>query len=340
MKPSFFKRLFTLASSPERSPLEDFTTEILAQATRHDNRPLVAALRTAGVIPDTHHVDKLIPHTQVTIHNVGRIDFVIQVNPPLSGGDIWLEIKVNAGETGDQLDRYQSYRSPIRNTGSILVTLSKAPLRKDVIPLTWQDIYDSIAATNGVSDYWTDFKTYLEEIGMADQYNKPLEPRELSSINYTYKLLHKSAHILQAVAEYINKIWPEAYLPTDLDSILKMAAAQFINNQFTIYTKSFKATLMFGIHGKESGISLGVWIEPESQRNDWIRVSLLKQADDGGLPSDWIRMSDLSDYSALCIECKISSTTSISECAKWMMTRIDELNSAGILGLIPGLAEA
>jgi hypothetical protein len=253
--------------------------------------------------------------------------------------DLYIEIKVHSSESGDQLNNYKKYIANKRSQRAFLATLSKTHLREDIPSIRWQNIWDSIAISKTISPYWLDFQKYLEEIWMADQYNRPVEISEVNSFSGTFSLLRKSLHILQPVAEHTNKIWPQGNLPTDPGRILDMTARQFVFNRFTIYTSFFKAGLVLGLANFENTINLAIWIERDDPIREWLRSALIERADQGGLSSDWQRIRELAKYEVVLAKKIIDSDASIEFCSNWLIGKVDELHSAGILNLIPQLTQ-
>src|SRR5947208_918630 len=131
-------RLFRLRGTPDQEPLENFTTLALAIAIGHDDRPIKEALlavdwtcQGAAGSPPLTQVDvaaadivTVTAETQVTLWPVagivdtslGYLDLVLHVlDAQQRQSTIWVEVKVDAWEHGNQLTNYRSHadqRSP------------------------------------------------------------------------------------------------------------------------------------------------------------------------------------------------------------------------------------
>src|SRR3990172_8056806 len=102
--PSTLGRLFDFAKAPNSSAIENFTTEALAGAIRADPRPFLLALRRHDLVRAAPLTD-LDVLTQVVMPGTGILDLVVvSASPELP--ELWIEVKVDAAESGRQLDAY------------------------------------------------------------------------------------------------------------------------------------------------------------------------------------------------------------------------------------------
>jgi hypothetical protein len=113
--PSNLNQLFRYARSEHVDAKENFTTEALAAAIRHDPDPIVQVLRSRGWLAEIEQAE-VIPHTQVRVSGTGCIDLVLEVSDGTRRCVFWIEVKVDAGEHGEQLANYRRY---IRDNGGI-----------------------------------------------------------------------------------------------------------------------------------------------------------------------------------------------------------------------------
>lgn len=331
-------RLFHLAKSERRWAVEDFTTEYLAAAIRHDPKPLIEPLREAGIDIGIGHPD-LEVLTQLHVQGAGRIDLVIRPLVPERARDIWIEVKVDAGESGDQLQNYLAYASTIPDgRRPVVATLSNRPLRPDVPALTWQALWDS--ANSSSSPYWKDLRIWMEERGMADGFNRPITSADLAGWAPAYSLLRKAGHVLETVADHVRAVWPESRMPNGTDKTRLMAAAQFYHNRFAIHSRvDLPAYLMAGFRNAHSTIRRSVWIETRP-RDRYAKRALLERATAGGLPPSWVKDDRVGERITILAEDELLPDTELSEHTGWFIARIDELASAGLLDLIPRLGQA
>ena len=115
-------RLFWRTATQWQEPLENFTTEALAIAISHDLRPMKEALRKVdwshrgeadhqGQPLDVDAIVAIDATTQKALWTdngvVGYLDLVLCLH--VDGEqprEVWIEVKVNAGESDHQLDVY------------------------------------------------------------------------------------------------------------------------------------------------------------------------------------------------------------------------------------------
>ncbi len=109
MTHSMFSNLFTYARSNDVRQLENFTTEAFAASTAWYRSPSRASW-THGIAFAARPNQTVLVSTQEVVSGVGIVDLVARA---IDGSDIeaevWVEAKVWAAETGDQLSRYQRH---------------------------------------------------------------------------------------------------------------------------------------------------------------------------------------------------------------------------------------
>lgn len=107
-------------ASDSRDPLEDRCTELLATLIQRHEPVAQVALELFGVagqlVEGTPTVE-----TQVTTKNRGRVDLVVDLNDECT---LWVEVKVDARESGDQLKAYRD-ELVAQDRSGVLSTLSK-----------------------------------------------------------------------------------------------------------------------------------------------------------------------------------------------------------------------
>jgi hypothetical protein len=223
---SSFMRLYRYAKAVGAEAKENYTTEALRAAIETDPRPLLDAVRGIGV----ERVDALARidvNTQVAIRAVGQIDLVVEVCavPPIA---LWFEVKVDAGESGQQLTNYRTFISERpAHARPILIVLGPHALG-DSLFLSWQRLRRAIVASGTASPYWHDFKLYLEEIRMADSYDEPVTDGEAHSLESSRKLFGKVARILTPFAAAAMSIWPGSMWPQTEPKIVDAVTSTFL----------------------------------------------------------------------------------------------------------------
>lgn len=209
------------AKASEASARENFTTEALAGAIRVDPEPIVAVLRSKGLLP-AEDISAVEVDTQIAVQG-GYLDLVLSL---LAGDDrlqLWGELKVDAGESGNQLDVYRQLIEQIPNPiRPRLFTLGPKALRDDpAIPLvTWHELRRQVL-TSGSTPAWLDFAEYLSEIKMSDDFDQPVSAHEAGSMADFALLLGKTGRILEATTALARLRWPRIGWAPDRTTILR-----------------------------------------------------------------------------------------------------------------------
>ena len=110
--PSTFTRLFRYAKGVGADAKENYTTEVLRAAIETDARPLRDALK-AGVRIDVASTSVVSVETQFAIATAGIVDMVLSFVDADLRRTVWIEVKVDAGESGDQLANYARFISSL-----------------------------------------------------------------------------------------------------------------------------------------------------------------------------------------------------------------------------------
>lgn len=325
MGPSTLHRLFRYASAPQNDALENFTTEALAGAIRHDATPMLTVLREAGVLSSEATIEATL--TQVTVRGVGIIDLELHVRAE-GACIVWIEVKVNAGESGDQLDRYIRYASERPELDIRLVTLARGPVRPTVRAMTWRSL--RAASRSSTSPFWTDLGLFLEEIAMADDHDTPFTSVDAASLGPALALVRKAERLVTAVAIHANASFPAWNWPTDTNEVRKQLAAQFVNHgRYVIVNRLVvPAWCFFGIVPGADGAQLCVVLEARPKATEVRRRLLAATAD---LPTHWERVP--AGWPLLRARVPLLEHAQHDAAVEWSRDRIDELACAGVFEL-------
>lgn len=207
--PSTFLNLLRYARSSEIEATEDFTTEALAACIRSDPAPVLFLLERLSVIGSAGEVAEVVALTQVMEVGAGIIDLVLQLRLPDRLMEVWIEVKVAAGESGNQIDNYRRFiESQPDGLRPQLVTLSRWPIRPDpdLTWLAWQAV--RAQALTSAEPYWRDLAAFLEDIDMADEFDAPTTSREAASLADAARLLGKTGRILLPVFDQARRSGP------------------------------------------------------------------------------------------------------------------------------------
>lgn len=102
---SALERMYTYAKAVGAGARENFTTEALAAAIRTDPAPFLEFFQGAGLMP-IGPIARLELETQLVLPGTGVLDLVLVAYVAGVRRELWIEVKVLAGESGNQLDAY------------------------------------------------------------------------------------------------------------------------------------------------------------------------------------------------------------------------------------------
>jgi len=208
--------------------LENFTTEALAGAVRLDPSPLLEVLAERGICPRPLPKEVEIK-TQVALRIDSRrhVDAVVWLrSQDARPSQVWIEAKVHAPPSGDQLEVYRdaACADQVRDgvTRSLVWLGPEDPPEDQQKYLTtwvrWQTLADAVvragmALRAGAAWYWVDLVAFLKENGMTDDRTYPISAREATVLEDTRRLWLKTRAALLGVNEWgIETIteWPAA----------------------------------------------------------------------------------------------------------------------------------
>lgn len=326
---SALHRLFTYAKATGAAAVENFTTEALANSTRHAPTPLLKAFASIGVF--VSEPLELVA-TQVSIDG-GQLDLLI------ASGKIRVavEVKVHSGESGDQLARYLAWASTFEGEHRpCIVVLSKERLSTtgDIRWLSWQEVWRQIREAGGADPLWSDFAVWLEENDMADDSYERVSLQEAATLHHAHGLLKKSIRILAPVARHLNQVWPGSDWPESDADVKKQLVSRFGTwPSFTVqHRASFKCGVTIGIYedDEDHDAWLGIWIWAPPKRvaeRDRIREQ------GKTLASGW--ESD-PGWELLGAHHRLVEFDGHEQATNWLVERVDELAQVGMLQLLSG----
>jgi hypothetical protein len=329
---SLFGRLYRFARSTEVDQRENFTTEALGAAIRAQPAPFFDALLEHGVILARPTGTGALVVTQEVVPGVGIIDLTVRV---YQAGElereVWIEAKIWAGESGDQLARYQNHLAS-RPDGDrcVLMILGPRPIGTTAAPwVSWQALSDSITRSGASNALWTELCEFLREVGVADESSEPVSAREAASLLDAHSLFKKAAKVLTEVNELGKDRWPE-WVWGGRDQITQLILGQFQRHaRYTISTGSKPAYLIVGLTDlyATGEAHLTVWVESDPKKPT-IRQGLIAAAEAGGLDASWLRRLDT--WQALSKTQRAATIEGSAATVAWFERCLDELTMAGI----------
>lgn len=317
-------RLLTYSSAPQNDARENFTTEALAGAIRHDPEPMLRALRGAEAVGEGATVTAV--HTQVSVAGTGIIDLVLEISTAGRPSTVWIEVKVDAGESGNQLGRYVAYIAAHRDHEMRLLVLARAAVGGSGVRLmTWQSVRD--AARGSKSPFWKDFTRFLEEIHMADDYDAPVTATEAAALSPSVGLARKVERIVRIAAEHANKAAPGWSWPTDSKDVRSQLADQLVNHgRYVIANRNRgPAWCFFGVIHTADVAELCVVMEARPKPGD-VRRRVHAAARDLG--ERWERPS--AGWPVLVTKTPLLAHSTHDAAAKWLCAAIDDLKQCDL----------
>lgn len=332
MTESLFGRLYRFARSSDVDQRENFTTEALGAAIRAQPTPFFDALLEHGVIPARPKGTTVLVVTQEVVPGVGIIDLTVRVyQAGVLEREVWIEAKIWAGESGDQLARYQSHLAS-RPDGDrcVLMIDGPRPIGTPAAPwVSWQALSESITRSGAPSALWTELCEFLREVGVADESSEPVSAREAASLLDAHSLFKKAARVLTNVNELGKERWP-AWGWSGRDQITQLILGQFQRHaRYTISTGSKPAYLIVGFTDlyATGEAHLTVWVESDPKKPT-IRQGLIAAAEVGGLDASWLRRLDT--WQALSKTQRAATIEGSAATVAWFEACLEQLAAAGL----------
>lgn len=339
--PSTLERLFAYARTADSDPRENFTTEALAGAVRSDPRPLLHALASKGLL-DIDDVVRSSPFTQVAFAGVGTIDLLLQLELGTGAREVWIEVKVNAPESGQQLRNYRTFIDTHAELGRDLVVLAKDVLRSSVphTPLRWRDVSHAARELAANNLLWSDLNSYLEAIGMTDRSTYPISLREAASLDDAFGLLQKAIAVIKTVNARLAELGYPDWLHTTQVGRTGWITTK-LHDQFTrfgrmmIYDKGdLRGKVFYGFQPREGEAYATIWIEVDPRRTAE-RTAVREQAR-ASLDTSWEQPLDHRWQLVIKAERAIAFRSE-PDAVDWFLTQFKELREAGLIDLLPTL---
>lgn len=320
--------MLSLGSREGSTPIEDFLTEALAAATNRDSRPLVAALRKAGVKLSGEPTAA----TQVVKESVGRLDLVLSVDGVEA---VWVEVKAWSGEHGDQLKRYTAAAATCDPRPLVLMLATAGAVPSITMPrLTWHQLVHAINNTVDPSDLWIELRDLVEERGLGGGLTMPLTREEIQSFENASSGIAKFAAFVNELSGTLSSrnSSTEWFANVDVvgciaDHVQRQGRALYQFEQVVRPSNTFgRDPLVFIWIGIEGG-RLRIAIEGRAKVN---LKSLLQSSFTKLLNLKWKSISDN------CLEVVAPTVALKSEekAIAWSIARIGEIESTGAYALM------
>ena len=329
-------RLYRRGAIPGWNPKENFTSEALAIAIDHDPAPLldalahavwpadIPALDVSGVVHvETRPQEYLKPEDPSTDPNLARIgylDLVLKLSQ--IGGEsteVWVEVKIDAEESGDQLDVYAAH-AHLRSPKPRIVGLSRKPLRdrtEDLTPvgwLPWKRLAEAIGRTSPHDPWWDYLLDFLRDEFIVRAL-LPNEPVDIEAV----------IHLLGDVNELVTRRWPGSKLIW----VHRGQQASWAHKGYEAEHRLFSTggPLTYGLMPHEGEWFWSLAIGTTNYQRVHLEIeNLIAQATRAGLSQDWTRSA--SPDAVLERRASLREIPSLPDALDWFEQGLDELKDA------------
>jgi hypothetical protein len=344
-------RLYTYSKDTAFDALENFTTEALAIAIESDPRPVLEALcrQFPARASDLHlqTASDCRPRTQVALPGGGWLDLVLEILDEAHrvSGEVWIEVKVDAPESGLQLDYYQSCANKHVPTAWLL-TLARSAVRTTIPNLTWSQLYQSARhGPIGLKDWiehrnWRDLRTFLEEQNVTNDALGPISDRDAASLEPAHDLILK----VTALCVAVHKKFPEVFPAPTATKLHWTNEGQLLNNIGAYFRTSGEMVaqsgpLFYGLVARDGTAHWKVAVDARNATRDRVELARsLAQKAGATFGEDWDRPQS---GSVILIAQKRATTLGTHEASlEWFEGRLHELAASGVVETVLSITPA
>lgn len=325
-------RLFTYARASEKPALENFTTEALACAIEGDAGPLVRALppEIVGAAPAGEALVRSV-RTQVHVPG-GIVDLVVELVVDARPLHLWIEVKAHAGLSGQQISAYldAAERWPSQPKPIVLM-LCKHPLTSKVPTLRWNVL--RAQSLESCHLYWRELREFLEDHGMADEFDEPLTAEQLGVAVHAQGLLRKAARLAHEFLSFgeLPKGWHECEFPAGEAKVTTAMVRQFTRFGRLVVDSGRYPFVCFGLDFR-GGPHCSLWIEfKPDDREACDAIFALA----GALPEPWGLHRDDPVTPWIGASLPIKGELDQGAALAWLRARVQELEAAKVLAALP-----
>lgn len=318
MGSSTLYRLWTFAKATEKPALENFTTEALAAAIRSDPRPILRAL----AVPDGQRV---VVSTQRYEKRCGYLDLVLG----LGDREIWIEVKLWAGESGCQLATYQAVALAAAPARLIrVVQIGRTPLSNTVDFISWQELHRAIAELQDAGAWWHDLRLFLEENQMASDDHGPITQEEANAVAPAISLFPKLVRVLTLTTARCNALTkPPLVWPTDERKIRDQLLRRFAErDSISLEVRPERPALGIVIGARGADLAVWIWAEPGLLAE---RRQLLERLEK--LDEPWEIEREATEWGLASCSRPLARFESQESAADWLVARVGGLGRVGVL---------
>lgn len=268
--------------------------------------------------------------TQVTLWPadgipLGYLDLVLDVLDAQRGRSaIWVEVKVDAWESGNQLENYRDHAEhcAVRSRKPAIITLGRMRVSPHFPCLKWSDIVDAIASVRDPDPHhtWLSLCEFLldEKIVRPPVPTAPID-RPDACIEITIDVNRR-----------VRALWPSAGNTFAwVDGRLRNSLKKLVEAQQDLLGSA--GPVVYGLMSAGKGWEWRL-VVTTARNYENVRLDaqeMLRDAEVGRLPADWVRYTDRSDV----LERRLppGTLTSHDEIVAWFEEGLRQLRDAKIL---------
>lgn len=323
-------RLFRLSLSQPK-PLENFATVALAIAINHDARPIIEALKRVdrsghdGIsfpvldllgspfagMPVKAEVQSTLFSTGES--RIGFLDLVLRTRDRTgSEAAVWVEVKVDAWESSDQISVYLKHAKPLVPKPDI-ITLGRTRVSELVPFLEWSSVVQAVESVSNPHYTWVSLREFLLEEKIVRPTVRSLPADAEACID-----------LIVAVNGHIRELWPDAGLAW-ADHALRKDLRKAVDRELL----AVGGPVIYGL-----ALIDGVWqwclrltVEKNYERIRLEAHEILRRAE--ALPADWTKDANHPEL----LERRLSPGQLMSHdhIVRWFDEGLRQLRDAGVL---------
>lgn len=353
---SLFSSLLTYAKDARYGAVENYTTEALAGAIRLSPEPFLAWLSSGAeplVAPDCTYV---LVETQCD-EPEGTVDLVLDIEESGTRRRLLFELKVDAGQTGNQLERYSRLAARWRSEGIPCtgpVVLGPTVLDPSYRHFSWHSLRRHLDTAARSDLLWQEFSRFLNDRRLSDLYDDSMTAHEITALGPAHLLLGKMTRVLHDTLTALRaeggnrKVFADWYPAREQggSSVREQLAQQFARHcRLATYPRrgSLEPVLMVFLGAWPSDrdstqTRFGIWIETHP-REHVIRNRVLDEARARDLASAGWSLQAMDDWKFMGASVPLASLGDASGVSNdaartYLIERIAQLEDCGMLGVI------
>jgi hypothetical protein len=258
----------------------------------------------------------------------GRLDLVFDIREGAGIiGAVWVEVKIGAPESGNQLDVYTRCIAKT-NYRVWLVTLAPKRLRDDVDNLEWNELYKSVRHPWNPQRSWRDFLAFLEEQNVSKDALGPISDAEAASLGPAYQLAQKVSEIVKVLHRELPEIFGNevaAKLRWKEGELLNYVGANF---RSTGELWGAGNALRYGLTAQDGTAYWTIAVQTDARHRKTVEGAREKAAE-ARFGVEWERPA--SGPSVVVARTRATALVSHEAAVAWFRSRLHELADSGVL---------